>query len=118
MANSYKIGVASLDGMYVNCHFGRANKFYIYEVGDGDEIDFVELRHVVPVCAGGNHDTNLLETNVKRFLDCKYLIVARVGDGAMSIANNWGIEIHEIPGDIYDSIEQLIKYKKVQELFN
>lgn len=115
---NYKIAVASTDGIVINSHFGRANKFYVYEVGDEDSINFVEIRKVVPVCAGGNHDNHLLKKNIDKFNDCKYLIVSRVGEGPLALANSQGIEIHEIPGEIEESINQLIKYKKVQALFN
>ena len=33
---SYKVAVASNDGKFVNEHFGRAEKFMIYEIYDDE----------------------------------------------------------------------------------
>lgn len=112
-----KIAVASSDGIVVNNHFGRAKAFYIYEVNE-DDILFIEKRELEPVCDIGNHDDNKLRENLEKLSDCNYLLVSRIGDGARVMASNFGIEAFEIPGIIEDSIEQLIKYIKIQKLFS
>lgn len=113
----YKIAVASSDGVVVNHHFGKAGLFYIYE---GEDTDFclVEKRKLTPVCDGGNHDENKMRENLLKLSDCKYLLVSRIGNGAANMAADFGIESYEIPGEINASIEQLIKYKKIQRLFD
>jgi len=110
------VAVASSDGIVVNNHFGRASKFYIYSFDDSD-INFEEIRELTPVCESGNHDDNKLENNLKALSDCKYLLVSKIGDGALRKAESFGIEAYEIPGIIEESIEQMIKYIKIKELF-
>lgn len=111
------IAIASSDGIVVNSHFGRAKEFYIYELDNKQHIHFVEKRSVTPVCMGGSHDDEKLKTNLKKLQDCKYLLTAKIGNGASGMAENFGIECYEIPGIIEESIEQLIKYIKIKKLF-
>lgn len=116
--DTYFIAVASSDGIVVNSHFGRADKFYIYRVENEEEIKLVEIREMSPVCEGGNHNEDKLKDNLLQFSDCKYLLVSRIGNGAMVMAQSLGIEAYELPGVIDESINQLIKYVKIQKLFH
>lgn len=114
---TYRIAVASSDGIVVNNHFGRAREFYIYQVDREEHIHFFEKRTVTPVCDGGNHDDEKLQRNLETIQDCKYLLVSRIGNGASDMAERLGIESYEIPGIIEESINQLIKYIKIKNLF-
>ena len=112
------IAVASDDGINVNKHFGKAEKFYIYESID-DEVNFIEERNVSPGCGGcGNHNDSKIEANLEVIKDCSYLIVERIGDRSFQAAEGFGIEPYEIPGNIEEGIDKLIKYIKVQRLFD
>lgn len=113
---SYFVAVASSDGIVVNNHFGRAKSFYIYEVNEDEDIRFVEKREASPVCNGGNHSDEKLKENLLIFQDCRYLLVSRIGNGAADMAQSLGIESYEIPGEIENSIRQLIKYAKIEKL--
>lgn len=115
--NEYKIAVASSDGIVVNSHFGKARDFYIYQIDDKEQLQFLEKRSVTPVCEGGNHDEEKLKNNMERLKDCSYLLVSRIGGGAANIAESFGIESYEIPGIIVESVEQLLKYIKIKKLF-
>lgn len=114
--DSMKIAIASSDGIVVNNHFGRARSFYIYQV-QSEKIIFLETRQVSPVCDCGNHDEIKLNENLSRVSDCDYLLVSRIGDGARIAAANMGIDAYEIPGIIENSINKLIQYIKIQNLF-
>ena len=109
------VAVASSDGIVVNQHFGRAGTFFIYEVSE-TEIKQQEVREVTPVCMGGNHEEERLKKNVEKISDCRYLLVSRIGNQAAHIAEGYGIQSFEIPGMIPESIDQMMKYKKIQEL--
>lgn len=111
------IAAASSDGKNVDLHFGKSADFYIYSV-DGDNASFTEHRHIEPACNGGGHDAGRIEAVVSALKDCEYLLVAKIGPGAERIARAYGIEPFEIPGDIDDSIEKLIKFIQVQDLFS
>jgi predicted Fe-Mo cluster-binding NifX family protein len=118
MANDiYRVAVASSDGIVVNSHFGRAGKFYIYQISEDEELHLIEERKVVPVCEGGNHNDERLNENLDRLKDCDFILVSRIGDGAAYEANKRGIDSYEIPGVIEESILQLLKYIKLKKLF-
>lgn len=114
---TFRIAVASSDGIVVNQHFGKSRLFFIYTVDEEEGIRLLERREVTPVCEGGNHDDERLRENLEKLKDCHYLCVARIGDGAARAAEEYNIESFEIPGIIEESIEQLIKYIKIQKLF-
>ncbi|SDY37175.1 NifB/NifX family molybdenum-iron cluster-binding protein [Lachnobacterium bovis] len=113
----YLVAVATSDGILVDNHFGRAKTFYIYQIENDFDIKEVEYRNVSAVCEGGSHDTEKLIENIKNLSDCRYLLVSKIGDVALNIAKSYGITPIEIPGKIEDSIEELIKFKKIQDLF-
>lgn len=118
MANDiYRVAVASSDGIVVNSHFGRAGKFYIYQISEEEELKLIEERKVVPVCEGGNHNDEKLNENLNRLKDCNFILASRIGDGAAFAASKKGIEGFEIPGIIEESILQLLKYIKLKKLF-
>ena len=117
MAEQYKIAVASSDGIVVNQHFGKADTFYIYGMDDSGTYSLQETRNTQPVCQAGNHNEHALYENIKRFTDCKYILVSRIGNGAANLAEKAGIIPVELPGMIEESIEKLITYDKIQNLF-
>lgn len=113
----YKVAAASSDGIVVNQHFGRADTFYIYEVAGTGNCRFLETRIVTPVCNGGNHNEERLCSNISKFKDCKYILVSRIGMGAANVMEQSGIVPMELPGMIEESIDKLITYEQLQNLF-
>ena len=117
MDDGFKIAVASSDGVVVNKHFGKSSVFRIYSVDENELVNFEEVRHVTPVCEGGEHDEDRLDRNLQELSDCRYLLVARIGSEAYLRAEHYGIESYELPGLIDESIDRLIKFIKIQNLF-
>lgn len=114
----YRIGVATTDGIVVNQHFGRADKFQIFEIDEDRQYKKVGYRQVIPVCNGGEHsDAQLLET-IRELEGLEYLIVSRIGIRAQQILEQNGISVFEMPGIIEESIEKVLGYIEVQKLFN
>lgn len=111
------IACASGTGRYIDSHFGTARRFYIFELKDDDWI-LKEVRNVTPACDGGGHDSSKVIENFKLLSDCQYVIVARIGPGALPIAQQYGITVYEIPGDIDEAIDKVVKFIKVDNLFN
>ena len=112
-----KIALATTDGKIVNQHFGKADQFYILEV-DEEKMTFqlVEIRQTGSVCQGGEHeDTRLLKV-VSALNDCDYVLVSRIGMRARNILEKSGIEAYEIPGVVEESVDQLIRFSRVQKL--
>ena len=117
MDDSFKIAVASSDGVVVNKHFGKSKVFLIYEADEDGNVHLEEERHVTPVCEGGEHDEDRLDQNLLELSDCRYLLVARIGSEAYLHAERYGIQSYELPGLIEESIDKLIKFIKIQNLF-
>ena len=113
----YKVAAASSDGIVINRHFGRADTFYIYEVAEAGNYRFLETRTVTPVCNGGNHSDKELRENISKFKDCKYILVSRIGMGAANIVEQSGIIPMELPGMMEESLDKLITYEQLQNLF-
>jgi predicted Fe-Mo cluster-binding NifX family protein len=117
-----RIGIATSDYVMVNRHFGRADKFMIVDVTYDDlqekQMKMVEERLVTPVCNGGEHDDTRLDENAELLKDCDYLIVSKIGRGALAVLESKGIEVFEIPEIIEDAINKLLSYVEVQKLIN
>lgn len=114
---NFRLAAASSDGIVVNCHFGRADTFYIYEVKAGEREKLIEKRALAPVCSGGNHDDEHLKNNIAQLQDCRYVLVSRIGIAAAQIMEQMGIVPMELPGMIEESIQKLIVYEQLQNLF-
>lgn len=113
-----KIAVASTDGKIVNQHFGRAEKFFILETDeDTAEFKVTEERAARAVCHGGDHEEDQMKEAISNLSDCQYVLVSRVGTRARNELESLGLEVYEIPGVIGESVDKLIRYIKVQDLF-
>lgn len=116
-AGAYRVAAASSDGIVVNQHFGRAGTFYIYEMTKAGKYRLLETRTATPVCSGGGHDEKRLYENIRKFWDCRYMLVSRAGAGAANALERSGITPVELPGIIEESLEQLLTYEQLQNLF-
>ncbi len=117
MADSYRIAVVSNNGVSIDEHYGRARKFYIYDVIEDENYTEVGIRELIPACVEGSHDDKTLESRAKTLNDCRYVIAARIGPGALRSLEAEGIEGYEFTGDIDEAIDKLVRYKQAQELF-
>jgi len=79
-----RVAVASNDGQTVNLHFGRADRFRIYRITD-DRSEFLEERVNAPACSGQQHDDDLLDRTAELIGDCKAVIAAQIGGGAIDV---------------------------------
>ena len=105
MATS-RIAVVSTDGKTVNDHFGRAERFLIYDVDD--KLTFVEKRLAEKYSVDDpNHDFDQQKFNKTSNLlkDCARIYVTRIGERPGAELKKLGIEsvvydgpIDKIPG--------------------
>ena len=101
---SYKVAVTSTDGKVVNQHFGRAERFLIFEIED-DKYKFVEFRENNPTCNGHEHDDSAMENTVGLISDCKAVITERIGPGAALAVMEQGVKPIEAPYFIEDALK-------------
>ena len=106
----YRVAVASSDSVYVNMHFGRADRFLIVDVDEEGGYEIVETRRANPVCLGGYHEKDTMKRGVEALLDCNYVLAARIGDGALAELEEHGITGFTIPGEIDDALYRMFEY--------
>ncbi len=89
-----KIAIATTDGVIVNEHFGKAKKFFIYEV-TGTTINYLIERGVEPYAAGQKDHTfdkvRFLEV-AKVLEDCEKVFITKIGDKPADALKALGIE--------------------------
>lgn len=115
--SKYRVAVASSDGIMVDRHYGRADRFFIYSVDDDEGFDVYEEREVPPVCMDGSHVKTVMEESVRRFSDCRYVVAVRIGVAAAQALTAAGIVGMELPGSVEDAIVRVWKYNRIQGLF-
>jgi predicted Fe-Mo cluster-binding NifX family protein len=98
-----RIAAVSNDGIHVDEHFGKAEKFIIYDLGDG--MSWVEDRTTEQLSVGDpNHSFdpdkfNRIATVLK---DCKKVYVAQIGETPATELKALGIEPVVYQGAIAD----------------
>ncbi|HEX9779121.1 MAG TPA: nitrogen fixation protein NifX [Geopsychrobacteraceae bacterium] len=73
-----KVAFASTDKVHVNQHFGRAEEFYIWNIGP----DEAEFSGVVQVSGAGDDEADRIETRCSGLADCALVYVAEIGGPA------------------------------------
>ncbi|MCL6457836.1 MAG: hypothetical protein K6T85_07505 [Gorillibacterium sp.] len=109
---TFKVAIASLDGVQINQHFGRTDKFLIYQIEDNGEYEVVEERAVKRPCGSGQHEDDALNQAAQLLSDCSVALVSRIGPGAEQALAAQGVKAFEI----YDTIENALK--KLNRYFN
>jgi nitrogen fixation protein NifB len=100
VANSPKIlvAVATKGGGLVNQHFGHAKEFQIFEV-DANEAKFVGHRKIDQYCQGGYGEEATLEGVIKAIVDCKAVLVSKIGEcpkADLSLAGIRSVEAYDV----------------------
>ena len=89
-----RIAVASTDGITVNEHFGKAERFLIYELS-ADSLEMIEERGIEPLSVGDpKHGFDKLKFTriADQISDCKKVYVVKIGDKPAEELTNLGIE--------------------------
>lgn len=108
----YLVAVSSSDGIVVNQHFGHTAEFQILRVEDNRQYIFVERRTVTPPCHIGDHDDSQLTRTAAALSDCKYVLSAKIGQGAQAVLRDQGITLLEIAHLIDYAMEKVMLYDK------
>lgn len=73
-----KVAFASSDKVHVNEHFGRAEQFYIWDVGPEE----AAFAGVVQVSTTGDDEADRIEARCSGLADCALVYVAQIGGPA------------------------------------
>ncbi|MBR0599478.1 NifB/NifX family molybdenum-iron cluster-binding protein [Sinanaerobacter chloroacetimidivorans] len=110
---SYRVAVASLDGIEVNQHFGRANEFLIYDIQD-ETYAFLETRRTAPSCYNHTHTETRFDRVITLLSDCDAIFVSQIGEGAAAYLIQKGVRVFESPYEIEDVLQIAIDQKLLE----
>ncbi len=114
---SIKAAVGSTDGKVVNCHFGKADRFLIFDL-TRDGFKYIETRKLPPCCSLGEHEDNAFENAAGLLSDCKIIIISKIGVPAAEFLTGCGFEVYEAPFSIHSVLEKLAKEIEVWQYGN
>ena len=99
-----KIAIVTTDGINVDDHFGKAERFLIYEARDGRMVRTGE-RETVPLSVGNQDhpfDQERFSQIVSSIVDCQRVYVTKIGDIPAEKLKARGIEPVIYEGPIRD----------------
>ena len=111
---SIRVAIASQDGQFVNEHFGRAGKFWIYQ-GDSAGFEWVETRPVTPPCSGGSHAEDALLDAARNLSDCQVVLCSAIGPGAQAVLESVGVQAFAITDRIEAALARLLRFRKLSD---
>ncbi len=105
-----KVAVAASDDEKFTEHFGKAQKFLIYEF-DGEKMEFLDMRES-PKVAGEKHQWN---KSLKAIEDSDIIICLQIGLRAKPGLKKMGKTVVEDEGTIDEVLERFIKHQQFME---
>ncbi|AIQ64574.1 Dinitrogenase iron-molybdenum cofactor [compost metagenome] len=108
---AYKLAVGSSDGEVVDQHFGRSERFYIYEVEDTGTWSLLEVRDNVTNREEGEHHGGELARTIDLLQDCSRVLVMQIGQGAQQSLKSLGITVYSSRGTVEDALGKLIAFE-------
>ncbi|MDR3255609.1 MAG: hypothetical protein LBT31_08565 [Synergistaceae bacterium] len=116
-----RVAFASSDGDFVNYHFGRANTFFIYDIGDRSVPSaLVEKRRCYRIPGQGRieqgiaHQPEELERVAELLEDCEAIFVVRIGATPAEFFIERGLRVFQLQARIDDVIEEVMKLNELE----
>ena len=109
----YRLAFASSDGVHVNEHFGRAERFYTVLLDtEKEDYEFEQYREVGPSCHGGEHEVSGFAAALDILSDVSVIVAQRAGPGAKKYIEENGIRVYQIPLEIEQALCLLMEEKQ------
>lgn len=110
---SYRIAVASSDGVNVDLHFGEAEELCIYQVDGPCDYRLIERRKVntpdaQEASCGGCGGPGAARADLIR--DCRCIVAARIGTGARKILSGRGIGVFDVVMPLGTAVDRISGY--------
>lgn len=107
-----KVAVASSDGISINEHFGNAKEFWIYEVFDNGEYNFLERREAPQSEANtAGHGKAMLFAELLQ--DVEAVLAVQAGKHAEWFLQCKGIKAYALNGKIDAALQSYGKRSKI-----
>lgn len=114
---SFKIAIASSDGKYIDQHFGQAPDFFIFEIKENQDFEFIEVRKNIPPYDDPNlleNHHNALAKSADLISDCEVVLASQIGPGAIKTLLSCKIQPYTVPNLlIKDALKKLASSKLV-----
>lgn len=106
-----RVAVGTGDGVFVTEHFGFATQFQIWDLVGGER-RLVETRRNLPACGAGQRaDANaLMDRSVETVGDCRAVVVARIGECALTRLTALGILAFEADEPVESALRELAAF--------
>lgn len=110
-AMTMRVAIGTGDGVFVTEHFGFAAQFQIWDLV-GNEPRLAETRRNLPACgAGVRADANaLMDRSVETVKDCRAVVVARIGECALTRLTALGILAFEADEPVEIALRELATF--------
>ena len=113
--DAVRIAIGTHTGARVSEHFGQATRFEIWEVWPGGS-ELVATRINRPPCGSGDaHADEMMDASVAQIADCRAVVVARIGECALTRLDKLGILAFETEDPVYETVRQLAAYAGLYE---
>jgi predicted Fe-Mo cluster-binding NifX family protein len=98
---SVKVAIASSNRKYIGLHFGQASDFFIFEIKENGNSEFIGTRKNIPP----SDDPNLLENHDKALAksvdlisDCDVVLASQIGPSASKALLSCRVQSYSIHG--------------------
>ena len=110
-----RVAIATNSGVRVSEHFGHATRFEIWEVRPEGSC-LIETRINRPPCGSGSDRADqMMDASVAAVADCRAVVVARLGDCALTRLDKLGILAFETDDPVDSTVRQLAAYAGLYE---
>jgi predicted Fe-Mo cluster-binding NifX family protein len=101
-----RIAVASTDGVTINAHFGRAERFYIFRIDDDGTVSNDGVREVA--LPAGLPEEERLDAKAELLGDADCVLSARIGPAAVRALARRETRGYAHTGDIADVLNNFV----------
>ncbi|MBQ6415700.1 MAG: hypothetical protein IJJ65_05565 [Butyrivibrio sp.] len=111
---TFKVAVATSDGINVDSHFGHVTELTIYQVGTiTGEGDPVEIRQLIQnACKGGTcNESEAFELISEQLSDVEYVLAAKIGPHAVQALSRKNIVSLDVVTDINEALHKVRDYR-------
>jgi predicted Fe-Mo cluster-binding NifX family protein len=110
MYMSYRIAIATGDGVTSDQHFGQAKEFHVFAVDDS-KYEWIGARRVAPVCGncGQAHEDKDFDSIAELLRDCDTIAVSKIGPGAVRYLRGENFRVFEAHGEIKNILDMIIQ---------
>jgi len=106
------IAVTTSNGIDVDTHFGKAERFLVYAVGTGEPLLQSEVA-APPYCSGNGPGHTLMPDKLAAIAaalgDCRVVVTAMIGEAPRDELERLGITVHCLEAPVHEVLCEVAK---------